>query len=154
MTLTFMHRLIERLVARLGLSYITIYRGEGRVLFHRFRLIETRTFGIYLHKFIDDDWDDLHNHPWWFGSIILAGRYLERRPGRRDRVRGWLSIGIHRPSYRHTTKLLDGRPCWTLMVRGQKICRWGFFTAGGAYRNASGMYHPTWRPWREENTDG
>lgn len=139
-------RFLDWLVVRLQLHYIPILRDKEQVLFYRFRLLETKRLRVYLHKFVAEDWEDLHDHPWWFGSIVLAGRYLERRPGRRDRVRGWLSIGIHRPSYRHTTKLLDGRPCWTLMACGRNVAKWGFFDAQGNYRRASGTYRPTWKP--------
>lgn len=148
MPLSFLHRLFDRLVVRFALHYIAIYRDEERVLFYRFRLFESRRRGlcIYLHKFVGEDWDDVHDHPWAFGSMILAGRYLERRPGKRDRVRGLLSIGVHGAYYRHTTKLLDGRPCWTLMVCGRKHAEWGFYDEAGSYRKASGTYKPRWRP--------
>ena len=40
---------------------------------------------LYLHRMLRDDDDRaLHDHPWWFVSIILAGGYVEvmpRQPG-------------------------------------------------------------------------
>jgi hypothetical protein len=38
-------------------------------------------FGIYLHKFVGDDWSrDLHDHPKRFISIGLKGSYIEITP--------------------------------------------------------------------------
>lgn len=40
-----------------------------------------RGFGIYLHKFVGDDWSlDLHDHPKRFISIGLRGAYIEWTP--------------------------------------------------------------------------
>ena len=40
-------------------------------------------FGIYLHKFVGDDWSlDLHDHPKRFVSIGLRGAYVEETPNR------------------------------------------------------------------------
>jgi hypothetical protein len=40
-----------------------------------------RGFGIYLHKFVGDDWSyDLHDHPKRFISIGLKGSYVEETP--------------------------------------------------------------------------
>jgi hypothetical protein len=36
---------------------------------------------LYLHRMVrDDDARALHDHPWWFMSIILAGGYVEVMP--------------------------------------------------------------------------
>lgn len=35
-------------------------------------------FNIYVHKFCRDDDDRaLHDHPWWFVSLVLSGSYIE-----------------------------------------------------------------------------
>lgn len=40
-----------------------------------------RGFGVYVHKFIGDDWSrDLHDHPKRFISIGLRGQYVEETP--------------------------------------------------------------------------
>lgn len=37
-----------------------------------------RVFNIYLHKFLRDDDDRaLHDHPWFWCSIMLRGEYVE-----------------------------------------------------------------------------
>src|SRR5690348_11851222 len=36
---------------------------------------------VYLHQFLHDDEDRaLHDHPWWFVSIMLKGKYREVIP--------------------------------------------------------------------------
>src|SRR3954465_13658675 len=49
----------------------------------RWTLFGARSNGnvaVYLHRFHRSDADELHNHPWPFISIILAGGYWERTP--------------------------------------------------------------------------
>jgi hypothetical protein len=42
---------------------------------------DSRPLNIYLHHMVRDDDDRaLHDHPWWFVSVILAGGYVEVVP--------------------------------------------------------------------------
>ena len=36
---------------------------------------ENFPFNVFLHKFLKSDPDDLHDHPWAFRTLILAGCY-------------------------------------------------------------------------------
>lgn len=56
-----------------------IIGGTDRPYLLRWFLIpRNRWFNIYLHKFCRDDDDRaLHDHPWWFVSIMLQGSYVE-----------------------------------------------------------------------------
>lgn len=110
-------------------------------------------FGVYLHKFVGDDWSlDLHDHPKRFISIGLKGRYTEERPTsppylnriserlspRRQFieynapwVRTFGANHVHRisgPSPQH--------PCWTLVIVLTHVREWGFWHDG------------YWIPWR------
>jgi hypothetical protein len=127
-------------------------------------------FNVYVHKFLRDDDDRaLHDHPWWFVSIILRGGYIEhtesveRRMVLRCRssifdVRSpwWRrSVGYRPATWTHRVALPHspngGRvPCWTLIITGPKVREWGFwcpeFTEGLARRRI-GERFVHWREW-------
>ena len=60
---------------------------------------------------------DLHDHYWFYITIILKGGYWEttekgtfwRRPG---------YVGFRRRSDRHSLKVPEGKPAWTLLFVG------------------------------------
>lgn len=89
---------------------------------------------VYVHQFLRSDDDRaLHDHPWWFVSLMLRGAYdevTERGPVRRRAG----SIAFRRAEHRHRVELdwIDGRtrreiPCWTLIVTGRRSRTWGFW---------------------------
>ena len=96
---------------------------------------------VYLHKFLRSDDDRaLHDHPWWFVSVILKGEYREiTEHGDVLRVGGgwrlWEATRLlaFRPAeWRHRVALIrdDGvheSPCWTLIVTGRRTRTWGFW---------------------------
>jgi hypothetical protein len=99
-----------------------------------------RGFGIYLHKFVGDDWSrDLHDHPKRFISIGLRGGYIEYTPARirtehkvvdsRRYIAPWLRTfpaeHIHR-----ITLLPNRHPCWTLVIVLWTVREWGFWHRG------------------------
>lgn len=101
---------------------------------------------VYLHKFLHDDEDRaLHDHPWWFVSIMVKGEYREivGNAVRQDVVfRRALSVAFRPALHAHRvvlTKLLDGDslPCWTLVATGRVVRDWGFLCPQG------------WRHWKE-----
>lgn len=57
----------------------------GDPMMHRWRLLQTPWFGIYVHLIYREDLDPVpHDHPWAFWSLILRGSYVEElhdRPG-------------------------------------------------------------------------
>lgn len=108
-------------------------------------------FGVYVHKFVGDDWTrDMHDHPKRFISIGLAGRYIEVTPlglvpatdqsGAFERrtlysapwIRTFPATHIHRIEL-----LPDRRPCWTLVIVLKTVREWGFWPKG------------VWMPWRK-----
>lgn len=115
-------------------------------------------FGIYIHKFIGDDWSlDLLDHPKRFVSIGLSGSYYEATPGEvfpigaihAARVGSRWEPGIHwrkwtapwlrtfPADYAHRIELAEGRqPCWTCVIVLRHVREWGFHHEG------------TWIPWR------
>src|SRR5688572_2394655 len=96
-----------------------------------------RGFGVYLHKFVGDDWSrDMHDHPKRFVSIGLRGGYIEETPdGSREYVAPWVrSFPAH---HIHRIRLPAGGYCWTLVIVLRAVRAWGFWHDG------------QWVPWRE-----
>ncbi len=74
-------------------------------------------FNILVHKLLKSDLGDLHDHYWSYITIILSGGYWEttekgtfwRRPG---------YVGFRRGSDRHSLKIPEDKPTWTLLFVG------------------------------------
>lgn len=108
------------------------------------RYSDART--VFLHRFERSDADEMHDHPWPFVSIILAGGYYEHTPARgwKDGVgptrRRWYGPGrvLTRPAdWIHRIEIPAGGECWTLVFRGTKVRGWGFWCPLTGFR-----------PWR------
>jgi hypothetical protein len=105
---------------------------------------------IYLHHFVNDDWSlDLHDHPKRFISIGLKGAYRESTPTpATSRDIAALMTGVTWRTFRapwvrtfpadhiHRLELIDGRPCWTLVIVLKPVRPWGFW------------HNQEWIPWR------
>lgn len=129
---------------------------------------------MYVHKFLRDDDDrGLHDHPWWFVSIILHGGYIEEtetadwkmklrcRSALFDIKSPWRhrSIAYRPATWRHRVVLphtpTGGRvPCWTLIITGRRTRVWGFwcreFTGSG--RRIGARFVP-WYTFAESGCD-
>ncbi|SKY23405.1 Protein of uncharacterised function (DUF550) [Mycobacteroides abscessus subsp. bolletii] len=126
--------------------------GEAPYLLRWYVIPRNRWLNIYLHKFLRDDDDRaLHDHPWWFVSLMLWGQYVEvTEEGRsvRSAPEPWRffwgdrPLAFRRGTWRHRVELVpaathsnqflarrDQRklPCWTLIVTGRRVRLWGFW---------------------------
>jgi len=82
-------------------------------------------FNILVHKLLKSDLGDLHDHYWSYITIILKGGYWETtEKGTFWRRLGY--VGFRRRSDRHSLKVPEGKPAWTLLFVGPKI---GLFLA-------------------------
>lgn len=134
-------------------------------------------FNVYLHKFLRDDDDRaLHDHPWWFVSVILHGGYIEHtesperamvlrcRSALFDRRSPWRHRSVaYRPAeWRHRVALPHGRnaagavdesvprvPCWTLIITGRRSRTWGFWCPDFAGRLGRRRVGEHFIPWDE-----
>ena len=83
-------------------------------------------FNIFIHKFLSSDPDDLHDHPWNYRTLILAGGYWEYTKDDKK----WHGPGsyIYSDASRfHRIELDDNIPyCWTLFIPGKQQREWGF----------------------------
>lgn len=105
---------------------------DGDPCLVRWRLIWTNWFSLYLHHILRSDQDrELHDHPWSFTTLILAGGYVEETR-RGDSIRWQLHRPgelLHRPApWAHRLILDMDRPAWTLVFVGPRKRRWGFHT--------------------------
>lgn len=92
---------------------------------------------IRLHHWIrSDDKRAPHDHPWWFVTLVLKGSYKDISH-KIAHVGGWKEQNIvdelkagsirYRPSWHiHSVDVAPGG-CWTLMITGEKVRRWGFW---------------------------
>lgn len=143
--------------------------GKGPLMI-RYFLLRTPWFNIYLHKFLRSDERTMHDHPWWFWSLVLCGWYIEHTPpmifeylyaGKRERcieqgkaIRRYVGSLVYRPAkWAHRVELpvsfslaseehkAEYMPVWSLVLVGKKSRDWGFWEKGG------------WRKHEEHVTD-
>lgn len=104
---------------------------EGDPYLQRWFLIPHNGFvNLYLHKFCHSDDDRaLHDHPWGFLSLIVAGQYREITETTTVIRRRW-SIAARRAHHRHRVELAGEPtpiPVWTLILTGPRRRTWGFW---------------------------
>ncbi len=116
---------------------------NGKRYMRRWLFGSKDTWGIRLHCIERGDGDrELHDHPFWFVSLVLAGGYWEHTP---DGARTWYgpgSIVMRSASALHRLELgtvsecqvIDCTSCnhkraWTLVLRGRYLRAWGFLTS-------------------------
>lgn len=87
-------------------------------------------FNLMIHKICLSDPDDLHDHPWWYATLILKGGYWEITP----KGKFWRGVGhfrISSPQSLHRLEIPEGSDgAWTLFLRGFKLRNWGFMKNG------------------------
>lgn len=133
-----MRKLLERITLRLPIR--PIYHAGGLYL-KRYYVGTIFGVRIYLHHFLLDDPDGLHNHPWKYGfSIILAGWYWEERRWEMRKIRWWNVVNadcLHRVCLGHKhvwdDKAHDKYPLikldssvWSLFFHTARVCDWAF----------------------------
>lgn len=115
----------------------------GDPMLHRWRLLQTPWFGIYVHFIYREDLDRVpHDHPWAFWSLVLRGGYYEqlhRRPGsgEYETMRRWRGQ-LHRFPLHWAHRIIAVMPgTVTLCIVGRKRRTWGFYDG------------PTWVDYRD-----
>lgn len=128
-----------------GKPHFVVGNPDRPYLLRWYVIPRNRWLNIYLHKFLRDDDDRaLHDHPWWFWSLMFKGMYTEvvatcedgtAAPGGMF-VRAAPSLAYRPAAHRHRVVLQrNGNgivvPCWTLVVTGPKSREWGFWCPKG-----------------------
>jgi hypothetical protein len=106
-------------------------------------------FNVFLHKFHKGDPGDVHDHPWPYFTLILAGGYYEWIPQFCEdgtmscEVRKWRGPGHFRfcsaNSY-HRIELKEGVTPWTLFMPGPQKQEWGFLVDNKWIHNDKYLY--------------
>ncbi len=132
---------------------------------------------IYVHKFLRSDEDRaLHDHPWWFVSLLLRGGYIEvsEAPAGKltvltrmapdwtrpwvHRGLGWRALAYRRATYRHRVKLIpliDHRNTFVSRRDWRELPCWTLIITGRKSR-PWGFWCPGGRfvPWRQWGAAG
>lgn len=130
---------------------------DGKPFLQRRGFDNWRPFGIVVHRICGPDPGlDLHDHPWPFVTIILRGGYTEQTapireaPSRAEEAewndelpgipgtcvrgdeRSWRRWSVHVMPLHVAHRITVAEPnTWTLMIRGRKQRRWGFYLPTG-----------------------
>jgi hypothetical protein len=113
--------------------------STGRPYLHRYHLVKSRFFNIYLHRFVGPDKRTLHDHPWVSLSYVLHGHLIEtykEKPESKVKTRV-IKKGVW--TYRDSRMLHYFEPsiktgAWTLFFTGPKFKKWGFLKKDGSMR--------------------
>ena len=101
---------------------------------------DTFPFNIFIHKFLNSDDDDMHNHPWSYFTIILKGGYWEETFVDNDpthsegKMKKWCGPGYFQYSnadHIHRITLKQNVDCWTLFIPFSQKQNWGFWKFNG-----------------------
>ena len=125
--------MILKLLERFDRKRIIMDRQCNEPLLTRYYLFlkerKTFPFNVFLHKFHKGDPGDVHDHPWPYFTLILAGGYYEWILSGNTEVRKWRGPGHFRfcsaNSY-HRIELKEGVTPWTLFMPGLQKREWGF----------------------------
>jgi hypothetical protein len=112
--------------------------NPSQVYLRRYRIVETSLFGVYLHRIYLPDVDrDPHDHPWKFWSWLLRGAYREavstlpEDPGA-VHLKTHLRWSLHHMPLHWAHRITHVEPgTTTLVIRGPRRQRWGFWTKNG-----------------------
>ncbi len=100
--------------------------GKNECPYMKRWVLDFDLFSIRLHKWLSsDDQRHLHDHPWWFISLVLKGWYLDKSENvTRTRVAG--EIAYFPATHKHTVEVAP-QGCWTLLLTGKEKRQWGFW---------------------------
>lgn len=155
---------------------LTLRRQDGRVYLDRWGIGHDRIGRIMVHRMqAPDPGLDLHDHPWWFTTIVLWGGYTEQRANIREApalaaiaeayprtcTRGVLERRqpwrprVMRMDECHSITALQRRTSWSLVIGGPRRRVWGFYLPAGYMTEAE--YDRTVRAerrdlWSDQNT--
>lgn len=118
---------------------IKIISHEGQIILKRYFVFQLPTWSgglrCYLHHFVGDDPDGLHNHPWRWGlALLLAGWYWDHRRWGIKKVR-WVNVvngdTLHRVTLPHIYQphahIKDTlQTSWSLFFHTPRRMDWAF----------------------------
>jgi hypothetical protein len=92
-------------------------------------VFNTGPFAIRLHHWTASDDDRaLHDHGWWFWTLVLKGGYTDISDTGHDHLH--VGSSRFRPALHTHTVRVDPGGCWSLLITGRKSRDWGFWVDG------------------------
>lgn len=86
-------------------------------------------YSIRIHHFLrSDDHRYFHDHAWWFLTFVLRGSYTDVSPDGEDVMKAG-SVRYRKAEHPHYVKVAEGG-CWTFLVTGPPMRKWGFWVDG------------------------
>lgn len=90
---------------------------------------ESPWFSVRLHHWLAPDDDRAkHDHPWSFTTFVLKGGYVDSSSDGQHHLRA--PAICHRAATHRHTVFPDPGGCWTVIVTGPKVRKWGFWVKG------------------------
>lgn len=88
--------------------------------------VETPVGSIRIHHWLhSDDARALHDHTWWFWTFVLWGGYIDRTANGDERMKA-PKMAFRPANHAHTVQV-DRGGCWTLLITGPQVRKWGFW---------------------------
>jgi hypothetical protein len=92
-------------------------------------------FSLRVHHWTnDDDPRHMHDHAWWFLTLVLRGGYTDISQAGEGQpvVHDHLSAGSirFRPALHRHSVMVDNGGAWTLVLTGPRERHWGFWVPG------------------------
>ncbi len=95
-------------------------------------------YSIRIHHFLrSDDKRYMHDHAWWFTTLILKGSYTDvSKDANGNEIREVLNAGDirHREANHAHYVQVEESGCWTILVTGKPMRNWGFWVKGKMMR--------------------
>jgi len=123
----------------------------------RYYLIQSKYLNVFIHIFLRSDRDDLHDHPWNFGTYIVRGSYREAlashgsvynlkytsRSTKKYRFITRKAYHLHKVELdrQYTVAEKDEAPM-TICITGKTVRDWGFVK-----RTATGQEWVFWKKY-------
>lgn len=88
--------------------------------------IEIPLGSIRIHHWLhSDDARAFHDHPWWFWTLILKGGYRDVTVNGEEVMKA-PKMAFRPALHAHTVQVNKGG-CWTFLITGPQVRRWGFW---------------------------
>lgn len=86
-------------------------------------------YAVRIHHFVrSDDKRYFHDHAWWFVTLVLRGSYTDVSPTGRDQLKTF-SLRYRPANHAHYVEVPEGG-CWTVLLTGKPLRKWGFWVDG------------------------
>lgn len=109
-------------------------------VYNRRWYFECSWFSLRLHHWLhSDDSRAFHDHPFNFWTFVLKGSYEDITPEGVELMPAG-TLCYRKAEHRHWVKILpDG--CWTILLTGPKIRKWGFWTGNTRWRKSNKYFY-------------